>query len=479
MSPRSIALLLVGGLAGCGDPKPDPLPRQTVMIIDDGFDPSLPLFQGRIAAAYTLTCRPDPLRPDGGAQDGGQEGGQEGGQDGGRDASDGGDTPDGGAIADAGPTLEESKAALLASLAEPDDSCHLTPGIGAKENPFADLEGDRLRWNEALRGDVLVTSGTLGKILETLGKRLESTKLSFHGTATAGIIAHQTSGVQLVLVERPLGDPQTVATDFSCFTQEEIDRTVALFSSPEVRQAYAGRPMATADRELSEVMTAHGVQLVNESYGRLSRFAVEGLLDRKRCAPVALKDYFALMNELDRTYEDAHPGPALVIKAAGNDGALTRGPGDSVDCRIGDLHRLTIGSYGFNYQRSKFTNFGACVDAYAPGELVIGPLPGDWLFPLSGTSFSAPLVTRLVASTPGPSFDPQAARQSVLAQRALNGDLPVGQFPPALLYHPNPPGGAGQALTVGPTPRLPRLWLPSEPVLGKALWPIRWVARHR
>ena len=56
--------------AGCGDDQPEAsLPRRNVMVIDDGFDLSLPLVQGKVAGAYTIECADEA--PD--AQPGGSD----------------------------------------------------------------------------------------------------------------------------------------------------------------------------------------------------------------------------------------------------------------------------------------------------------------------------------------------------------------------------------------------------------------------
>jgi len=82
------------------------------MVIDTGFDLSLPVFAGKIAAAYTLACTPAP--------------------------GDGGAPPDAGAAGDAdGGTagFAEIKAAFLAALGSPDDICEPNRDIPIERFP--------------------------------------------------------------------------------------------------------------------------------------------------------------------------------------------------------------------------------------------------------------------------------------------------------------------------------------------------------
>jgi subtilisin family serine protease len=467
--PRQFSLLFLPLEAvllamGCGgDAGGSDEPAGHVMVIDDGIDPSLPLFQGKVAAAYTVQCQQD--HPDGGDVD-----------------------VDAGALADAGSSdagfiLDEARAALLAELARPDETCHLRPGIAPKQNPFADLEEQRSRWNEAIHHNDLVGNGLqsspLDGVYAELVKRLGTA--SFHGTATTGVIAHDNRGLRLVLVEEPLGSAAEVEANFTCLIQGDVDQSVALLSDPDVRRAYIARPLASLERDLFAAMTEHQVRIVNESFGQVSRLEVERLQELKQCKPIALRRYFAVLADLGRAVEQAHPAPeVLVVQAAGNEGAMLTTPEDSLECRPADSQHLLVGSYGRARVRSSFTNFGPCVDSYAPGENVVAPLPGNWVFPLSGTSFAAPLVARLLSVAPLRPFDVATARAALLALREPNRDLPPSRFPPALIYDPRPPGNALTLVDqTTPSPSLRPTALPSAARLRRALWIIRWAARHR
>src|SRR5262249_21789130 len=81
-------------------------------------------------------------------------------------------------------------------------------------------------------------------------------------------------------------------------------------------------------------------------------------------------------------------------------------------------------------------NFGGCVDAFAPGVDVIGALPAGWLMPVSGTSFSAPLVARLV-SLDGVMFTTQGAHDRILGEIDGQRRVPMARFPRSMFYDPD------------------------------------------
>ncbi|KAK3113647.1 hypothetical protein LTR53_008860 [Teratosphaeriaceae sp. CCFEE 6253] len=64
---------------------------------------------------------------------------------------------------------------------------------------------------------------------------------------------------------------------------------------------------------------------------------------------------------------------------------------------------ITVGSVGMSAQRSSFSNYGDCVDVYAPGEDVVSAWIGapNMVNSLSGTSMATPHVTGIVAYAMG------------------------------------------------------------------------------
>jgi hypothetical protein len=405
---------------GCGDNiSPESLvpasanPRRNVMVIDEGFDLSVREFHGRVAAAYTERCRA--------TDDSGTPAAATADADGGAD---------GGSFADL-------KRQVIADLAIRDDSCHLEKGVSAKADPMASIDRFRTRWNDALRGGKSIprefTQDERNQLLAPLMAELES--FSFHGTATAGTIAHDNPDVRLVLVERELGSDASLAATFTCLSQADFDQMRDLLADPDVYAAYVNRPASTLDSDLADVTATFNVGLVNQSFGVPPRAAIEKLQAMNGCPPLDLASYFALQSQVDRAHAQALGGPPrLVISSAGNDGVQIDGPADSQTCAPGDPASVVVGSYDLVQRHSTFTNFGACVDVYAPGEWIVASYAGGWLLPVFGTSFSAPLVARLVSlSAPDP-FLPEQARTSVLSRRFSDGALPIGLFPNDFFY---------------------------------------------
>jgi hypothetical protein len=436
--------------AGCGDDMPEAsLPQRNVMVIDDGFDPSLPVVQGKVAGVYTIECADED--PD--AQPGG------------------GDEAD-------------MKAALLAELAVPDDRCRLRPGLDPAPSVY-ELPQERGAWNAAVRGDVLIGNPFRASPFDWLYGELvrQLDRTPFHGTATSGVIATDNPAVNLVLVQMELGTAEAFEEEFECFVQADIDETVALLSDADVKAAYARRPQATVDAELAAARATHGVGIVNQSFSEPARHALEQVQRRASCEQISFEPFYRAWSEVEQVSRDAYPEPGvLVVQSAGNGASLINGPEDSVVCRPGDSHHVLVGSYGRWGGRSLFTNFGECVDVYAPGEDVIGPLPGDWLFPLSGTSFAAPLVARLLSLTTALPFDPTTAHEDLSVEREPNRNLIARHFPSALLYDPGVNKAYMSALTSpsgAPPPIAGGADRISRAAVHRLLWPLRWTARHR
>jgi len=440
-------LVSLGALAGCNDDDgrlvaSSDKPQQNVLVIDDGFDPSVDGLKRRIAGLYSITCAPS--------------------------------MPSSNTMPPA--NFDEAKSRALASLRMRDESCHLTDGVKAKTDPLANIAKYRDRWNQMVRdsqyGDALFSETEFNEISSALDSELP--KAHFHGTATSGVIAHENPNVRLVLVEEPLGDATTAMQNFMCIKQEDIDQTVALFSDPEVHQAMIDQPTSTLDEELSEVMRRHDVGVINESFGSFTRQFLEELQAKKGCAPVDLKHYFALQAEITRARDQAHPLPdALLVKSAGNDHSRIDAPEDAILCGSAAGPRLAVGAYDLTQRLAEFTNFGGCVDAFAPGVSVIGPIPGGWLLPVNGTSFSAPLVARLV-SLDGSPFSTQGAHDAVVG--AIDGErrVPMARFPRSIFYDPRHVIGARSLTTNSPlvTAAMPQLRF-SERQLRQLLAPLQ------
>ena len=84
--------------------------------------------------------------------------------------------------------------------------------------------------------------------------------------------------------------------------------------------------------------------------------------------------------------------PAVVAAGNGYSDACTRSP-------AGVTEAITVGSSTINDDASSFSNFGSCVDIFAPGSSITG---ADYLCTtctktISGTSMATPMVSGAVA----------------------------------------------------------------------------------
>jgi hypothetical protein len=212
---------------------------------------------------------------------------------------------------------------------------------------------------------------------------------------------------------------------------------MALLADVQVRAAYGSRPRADVDRGLDDVISQNNVGSLNLSLGVLSTKAVEDAMVAQGCARVDLGPWQARLSELDRAQEAAQSAPsALAVQSAGNEGVTIDSPADSSDCRLGDPARMLVGAYGLDGVLANFSNRGLCVDVLAPGKAILAPLPGNWLLPQDGTSFSAPLVARLASMEAPLPFAPSQTRTWLLSLRDSASSIPVARFPADVVYNP-------------------------------------------
>ncbi|HXU62463.1 MAG TPA: S8 family serine peptidase [Polyangia bacterium] len=415
----STTVILIG-CGGGGGPSLVPSSAQqqeNVMLIDEGIDLSVADLQGRVAGAYTETCQDDSS-----------------------DGADGGSIVPAGGPVKSGPAFDALKQAVIASFSQVDDSCHLKTGISGKADPMAKIAKYKQRWNQMIRanqtGADVFTSTEWSEIQGPLQAEFEN--FGYHGTSTSTTISHAYPGVRLVLVERQLMSESQVQSGFHCLDQAEIDQFVYLLNDPDVFAAAAAQK-ATLDTDLATAMTDHHVGLVNESFGASARVVLEKLQVDNQCAsPIDLSAYFTVLTAVDAQHASSLTGPAvLTVRAAGNDGAQINTGADALDCVPGDPTSLVVGSYNpANGVQNTFSNFGGCVDLYAPGQAIVTTYAGGWLLPVDGTSFASPLTVRFVSMNAPSPFTVASARQHVLGQVDATGELPATLFPSDFFYTP-------------------------------------------
>jgi hypothetical protein len=407
-----VGLSLAGGACGGGGPSPSANPQQNVMVIDEGIDVSASDLAGKVVATYTEICATAP-------------------------ASDAAVTPvavDSGAFA-------SLKQMYLQALAQPDESCRLTTGISGKPDPLASVGQFKSRWNQMVRDnktiDQVFSYSEYQQLIGVLDEELKT--FGYHGTATSSTVAHENPNVRLVLVERQLGSETSQTANFPCLAQADVDQAVELLSDPEIFAAAVAQP-ATIDADLAAAMSKYDVGLVNESFGPSARQALETLQLMYCPTPVSLSAYYALVDALINAHRATIGGPpVLTVVAGGNDGVQIDSGADSLSCDLGDPAALLVGAYDSGtLDRNNFSDYGKCIDLYAPGQAVVVDYAGGWLLWADGTSFAAPLTVRWasMASLPPP-FAPAATRAAVLAAAdPSTAFLPPSAFPGDFFYQP-------------------------------------------
>ncbi|MCU0685133.1 MAG: S8/S53 family peptidase [Polyangiaceae bacterium] len=378
--------------------------EHVVMIIDHGFDLSLPVFQDKLAGCFRRVC--DEVAPPPPPAD-----------------------------------AAEAKQRFIDDLNRP-DNCRLESGaLLRKSRSFADIAPSKEAWNAQVGAKTMTQSfPDFAKIIRVIGG--EDT-YSYHGTWVASVIAYQNPNVKFVVVANDAIRRADVAP--SCPTAADLDAEIALYNDPDVRAAYVAAPYGQASQQVDDVVRRLGVTLVNESFGSEPWRELNTI-----CPGPDWERYYATTTELNNlrftalTQAGTLDGMSvLTIAASGNDGATLDREADSLRCGGGrqpdgfgpGSSTMLVGSYDpATEARSAFSNVGACVDAYAPGEDILVSGPDGWLNVVSGTSFAAPMAVRFLtlgqpAATGGPGL-----ASALLGARESNSNLPITGFPAALFY---------------------------------------------
>jgi subtilisin family serine protease len=143
---------------------------------------------------------------------------------------------------------------------------------------------------------------------------------------------------------------------------------------------------------------------------------------------------------LDLAVEAAFKEGVLTVAAAGNDGkdACHFSP-------AGSAFALTVGGSTHDDKPAFFSNYGACVDLWAPAIHIFSTLTNNATGPMSGTSAAAALVTGILAQTlsHSPTLSPSLLKQRLLDSCARNVLVSLP---------PNSPNRLAQLFSMAPLP---------------------------
>lgn len=390
----------------------DPGKNMNVMIIDDGFNLDAQVFKNKIINQYTLQCNNSQADEQSSFKLG-QENEPEQTED---------------------EKFLKLKDAYIESL-NSNSTCRIENSLEQVENKeLSQYIEQKDRWNSEIDGKTIFKNILNEPELIKVSRSINL--VSHHGTSTAGLIAYKNPNVKLVLLQLELGDPGEYS--HSCLFQDKVDRTVRVLKDPEYRDLYLKKPTDPINKSLAEIMEKNNVKIINFSAGTLPRETIEARNIEKGCGKVSLYEYYKELATLDREKAELNrniattgfPEP-LLIQAGGNESMEINDATDSDDCPYIRDSTLLIGSYDKSGTRSDFSNFGDCIDLYTVGRELVSASPYGFLNVQSGTSFSAPLITRYISMNFSDGTANSEIKQQLLNLRDENKYLPAA-FPPEL-----------------------------------------------
>jgi len=164
---------------------------------------------------------------------------------------------------------------------------------------------------------------------------------------------------------------------------------------------------------------------------------------------------------LDTAVQGVINDGVTVAVAAGNSNVNAC---NSSPARVADA--VTVGSTAINDARSSFSNFGSCLDIFAPGSSITSSWIGSISATntISGTSMASPHVAGVVAALLGqtPSATPAQIVASLRGSATTNVVLSAGLGSPNLLLHLE--GATTPVITDPPTEPS----VPDAPIIGLA-----------
>jgi subtilisin family serine protease len=192
--------------------------------------------------------------------------------------------------------------------------------------------------------------------------------------------------------------------------------TVDYHTIPVAPTIELSQKMARAYKEAIEYMQAHGVRVVNMSWGGTVR-GTEQALEANGIGESA-EERARLAREMHEIEKEAlftamkNAPEILFVSAAGNENDNVSFE-DYYPAAFDLSNLLVVGAVDKAGDATSFTSFGTTVDIYANGYEVESYLPGGDRLAASGTSASSPNATNLAAKLFA--FDPSLTPAEVIA----------------------------------------------------------------
>jgi hypothetical protein len=380
--------------------------KHTVLVIDDGFDTTHPVFKNRIKAEYTITCK----------------------------TADPEDQPT---------DLEALKQALIEQYGQQDSSCTVSENIAFElPDEFNSIENQKDDWNQAVmsKSSAIANSNYEDLYQIITGQETES---NFHGTNTSGLIAYQNDRVELILVQMELGSAgdAIINDDTECPKQDEIDLWVEAHLDDNVKEAHKKAPVSAVVSKLVEIIDEENVSLVNLSLGSYTSEGLANKLADEGCGNLDFTSQYATEGQLNRERElyrienELYQATNyLTVQAAGNEGRKIDSLSDAAECSDKEVGLIIAGSYDYDGNVSEFSNFGDCVDFFTLGANVVTAAPAGFLNVVNGTSFSAPLLVRYISTNFPVSTDFTSIIIGLENSVGLDKKLPKATFPEEVAF---------------------------------------------
>ena len=230
--------------------------------------------------------------------------------------------------------------------------------------------------------------------IKTVFEDLEQIALYMHGTYVAGIVVEGNPYARILVVR--------FTTDY---------RTIPM--APTIEHS---SKMARNYKETIEYMEAHGVRVVNMSWGGVLRGTERDLEANGIGATAEERAHLARKIfdiEKQALYAAMKGAPdILFVNAAGNENDDVAFE-DYYPAAFDVPNLLVVGAVDKAGDVTSFTSFGATVDVYANGYEVESYLPGGDRLAASGTSASSPSVANLAAKLLA--LDPSLTPSEVIA----------------------------------------------------------------